>query len=101
MPNRSPHRNPKSLGNAQLSYAFRPQIRPLDSTKTLFFSSLRGRPISLRCPELVGQSTGIPGSRERHSGPPEWWQFEGKRATAMTIETKVSEHALTQWGTMV
>jgi len=37
MPNRSPHRNPKSLGNAQLSYAFRPQIRPLDSAKTLIF----------------------------------------------------------------
>jgi hypothetical protein len=28
--------------------------------------------------------------------PPERWQFERKRATAMTIETKVSEHALRQ-----
>jgi hypothetical protein len=34
MPNRSAGRNPKSLGNAQLSSAFRPYIHPLDSTKT-------------------------------------------------------------------
>ena len=34
MPNRSASRNPKSLGNARLSRAFRPQTHPLDSTKT-------------------------------------------------------------------
>jgi hypothetical protein len=46
---------------------------------------------------IVGRSTWrTPGSRERHSGPPEWWQFEAKRATAMTIETKVSDHSLRQ-----
>jgi hypothetical protein len=46
---------------------------------------------------LAAESTGRnPGSTERHSGPPEWWQFKRKRATAMTIETKVSEHALRQ-----
>jgi hypothetical protein len=39
MPNRSSSRHPKSLGNAQLSCAFSPQIRPLDSAKTLFFET--------------------------------------------------------------
>jgi hypothetical protein len=35
MPNPRPGRNPKSLGNAQLSCAFRPSIRPLEPAKTL------------------------------------------------------------------
>jgi hypothetical protein len=77
MPNRSPHRNPKSLGNAQLSCAFRPQIRPLDSAKTLFFerdamaikesperaAAARNPSLSHRCNNLVQRSVRLLGNQ--------------------------------------
>ena len=51
MPDRSPHRNPKSLRNAQLSCAFIPQIRPLDSAKTRNY-------VRVKC-TLCGSTKGI------------------------------------------
>src|SRR6266849_5369584 len=60
----------------------------------LFFFFASGASDFTQVSRTVGQSTG----RSRLQGtplrPPEWWQFEGNRATAMTIETKVSERAV-------
>ena len=67
-----------------------------DIAHIIFFLRFGGVRFHSGFPHLPVRAPGVSRLQGTPLRLPEWWQFEDKRATAMTIETKVSDHALRQ-----